>query len=126
MTVEELVEKYITLRDKKARIKAAYQEKTGAVDAAMTQIEGILMKTFKELGVDSFKTKAGTAYTSTRTSTSVADWDSFLGFIQANEAWEMLERRASKSAVEQYRDTNDELPPGLNWREEITVNIRRS
>jgi hypothetical protein len=38
----------------------------------------------------------------------------------------MLERRASKSAVEQYRDTNDELPPGLNWREEITVNIRRS
>jgi hypothetical protein len=38
----------------------------------------------------------------------------------------MLERRVSKAAVEQYKDEHGNLPPGINWREEITINVRRS
>jgi hypothetical protein len=126
MTIDEIIEKYVALRDKKARIKAAFQEKTGEIDQAMTQIENLLLKQLQDMGVESFKTKAGTAYTSTRTSASVADWEVFLGFVQDNQAWEMLERRASKTAVDEYRKTTDDLPPGVNWREERVVNIRRS
>lgn len=125
MTLEELVGKYIALRDKKAKIRAEYQEKVSGVDAAMEKLEGILLQNFQALGVDSVKTKVGTAYTSTRSKASVADWEAFLGFVKEHEAWEMLERRASKSAVDNYRAAHDEIPPGLNLREEITVNIRR-
>jgi hypothetical protein len=57
----------------------------------------------------------------------VADRDAFLhGFVIPNEAWEFLENRVSKSAVEQFKEANNDLPPGLNWREERVVNIRRS
>lgn len=126
MKLNELAEKYILLRDKKSQLKAEYEGKVAELQAMMDKIEAVLLKTFDEAGIESVKTAAGTAYRSTRTQASVADWDVFLAFIQQQGAWEMLERRCSKSAVEQYKSANDDLPPGLNWREERVVNIRRS
>jgi hypothetical protein len=126
MKLNELAEKYIVLRDRKAQLKSEYDGKVAELDSVMDKIEAVLLRTFDEAGIESVKTSAGTAYRSLRTQASVADWDAFFNFVKENGAWEMLERRCSKSAVEQYRSTNDDLPPGLNWREERVVNIRRS
>jgi hypothetical protein len=77
--------------------------------------------------MDSVKTEFGTAYATTRSSASVADRDTFMEYVKANEEWALLEVRVSKTAVDQYRSANDnELPPGINIREERVVNIRRS
>jgi hypothetical protein len=46
--------------------------------------------------------------------------------VIATEAWHMIEKRCSKVGVEQYRAEHDEVPPGINWREERVVNVRRS
>ncbi len=126
MTVEELVQNYIALRDKKAQMKAAYELEVGKVTAVMDKVEARLLELFQQIGVDSVKTAAGTAYTSTRVSATVADWDTFLTHVKNNGAWELLERRCSKAAVEQFRAANDDIPPGVNWSEERVVNIRRS
>lgn len=126
MKLNELAEKYIVLRDRKAQLKAEYDGKVAELDSVMDKIEAVLLRTFDEAGIESVKTAAGTAYRSLRTQASVADWDAFFNFVKENGAWEMLERRCSKSAVEQYKSANDDLPPGLNWREERVVNIRRS
>jgi hypothetical protein len=56
----------------------------------------------------------------------VADWDATLDFIKANEHWQMLEHRVSKQAVEEYKSEHGDLPPGVDWREEVTVNVRRA
>lgn len=127
MKLNELVEKYIQLRDKKAAIKAEYDAKVADVDNVLDKIEAVLLKTFDEAGMDSVKTSSGTAYKSLRTSASVADWDAFWSYVQQNGAFEMIERRCNKTAVEQHKSANDgQLPPGLNWREERVVNVRRS
>lgn len=126
MKLDELVEKYIALRDEKAAAKAQYEQSVAQIDALIDKIEAVLLKTFNESGMDSVKTSHGTAYRSTRTSATVADWDAFFGHIQSNEAWELLERRCSKTAVESYKQAHEELPPGINWREEHVVNVRRS
>lgn len=126
MTVEELVQQYILLRDRKAQMKAAYELKVGALTSVMDKVEARLLALFEEIGVDSMKTAAGTAYRSTRVSTTIADWDTFLQHVQRHGAWELLERRCSKTAVEQYKAANEDLPPGVNWSEERVVNIRRS
>jgi len=126
MKLSELVEKYIELRDKKAQLKHAYDEKASKIDAVLDQIEGTLLKAFDAAGMDSAKTPAGTAYTSTKTTASVADKDSFMDFVKAKSEWHLLETRCSKTAVEQFKEVNGELPPGVNWREERVVNIRRS
>jgi hypothetical protein len=124
--MKEMVEKYIALRDKKAQITAEYKEKVAGIDEVLTKVEAALLHQFKTMGVESVRTSCGTAFRSTRYSATVADWDSVLDFIKNNGHWQMLDHRVSKKAVEEYREEHGDLPPGVNWREEVTVNVRRA
>jgi hypothetical protein len=127
MKLNELVEKYIAIRDKKAEMKKQLEEKLKPLDNAMEQIEAVLLKTFDQLGTESVKSGAGTAYVSTRTSATVADKEAFRAFIQADENnWAMADVRAAKAAIEQYAEEHQDLPPGINWRQERVVNVRRT
>jgi hypothetical protein len=60
-----------------------------------------------------------------RASAKVSDWDSLLEFIKKEGAWEMLERRVSKVAVEQFKAETKDLPPGVDWGETQVINFRR-
>jgi hypothetical protein len=127
MKMSDLVAKYIELREKKAQYKAEYDMKVAKLEEVMDKIEVKLLEVFDQTGMDSVKTEFGTAYTSTRNTASVADREAFMEFVKTKDEWPLLEVRASKTAVEQFRDSNDgELPPGINWRSERVVNIRRS
>ena len=124
--IDGLVERYLAIRDKKAEYKAEYDAKVEAIEQAMTKVENYLLKLMQDLGVESIRTAVGTPYISRRSSASVSDWESFLGFVRESDNWEMLERRANKTVVQQWREEHNDLPPGLNWREERVVNIKRS
>jgi len=126
MKMSELVEKYIQLRDKKSEYKAEYDAKVVKIEEALDKIEAILLETFDKTGLDSAKTEFGTAYTTTRTTASVADKDAFMEHVKAKEDWQLLEVRVSKTGVEQYKEVNEDLPPGVNWRAERVVNVRRT
>ena len=128
MKLNELVEKYIVLRDRRAERKRAYEEADAADVALQEKIEAVLLKTFDENGMDSVKTANGTAYKSTRNSATVGDRDAYINWVleDPQERQVFLESRCNKSAVEQYKAANDELPPGINWRSELVVNVRRS
>lgn len=125
MKVDDLVEKYIQLRDKKSEMKKAFELETQKLDEVLVKIEAALMQSFQESGLDSVKTKAGTAFITTRTSATVADWDVFFNFVKTGENWDFLERRVSKDAVAQYQAANEDLPPGINWNATRTINVRR-
>jgi hypothetical protein len=121
-----IVEKYVQLRDLKAEKKSAYQKEVDALDAAMERVEGHLLKTLQGMGVESIRTQFGTAYQQLRTSATVADFDAVLAFIREGEHWSMLEKRVSKPFVEAYKEEHNDLPPGINWREERVINVRRN
>lgn len=127
MKLSEAVSLYIKLRDQKAQMKADFDAQVAPLQEKMDKLEAKLLEVFNQTGMDSVRTEFGTAYASVRTSASIADRDAFMDFVKANEEWALLEVRVSKTAVEQYRSANDdELPPGINVREERVVNIRRS
>ena len=128
MKIDQLVETYIKLRQKLSQLEAEYDEKKRAYKEAQEKIEALMLVKFGEMGVDSMKTPAGTAYVSVRSSAGVADWDSFREFLERqDDPYMFVERRVSKTAVEQYKAANEgELPPGINWREERVVNFRRT
>lgn len=127
MKLSEVVAKYIELRDRKAVMKAEYDGKIAVVEEALDKIEAKLLEVFDQLGMDSVKTEYGTAYKSVRTTASVGDKDSFMKHVKENDDYSLLEVRAAKAAVEQYRVANDgQLPPGINWRAENVVNFRRA
>ena len=126
MKLSDLVAKYIELRDKKYELKHQYDFKAAQLDEVLGKIESKLLQVFDSAGMDSVKTEFGTAYASTRSTASVADKETFMNFIKENEEWSLMEVRAAKLAIEQYKTANGDLPPGVNYREERVVNIRRS
>lgn len=127
MKLSEAVELYIKLRDRKAEMKAEFDAQVAGIQEKMDKLEAKLLEVFNKTGTDSVKTPFGTAYISTRVSVTAVDREAFMNFVRANEEWSLLEVRPSKTAVEQFRAANDnEIPPGLNIREERVVNVRRS
>lgn len=126
MKVSEVVSHYIALRDQKAAIKAEYDAKVSKIDKTLDTIEAKLLEVFAQTGMDSVRTANGTAYTTVRTSASVADREVFMNYVKSHDEWPLLEVRASKTGIEQFKEMNQDLPPGVNWREERVVNIRRS
>lgn len=126
MKLSEAVSLYIELRDKKAQLKADYDKLVAPVQQKMDVLEAKLLDVFNQTGMDSVKTESGTAYASVRTTASVADREVFMDFVKNNSEWDLLEVRAAKAAIDQYRSMNDDkLPPGINLREERVVTIRR-
>ena len=125
MKMDDLVERYIRLRDEKKAMADEFKLQIAGHDALLDKIEAVLLKVFKETGVDSAATSAGTAYRSTRTTVKVADWDAFFPFVRENDLYHLIERRCSKEGVEQFKAANEDLPPGIDWSEEQVVNVRR-
>ena len=72
------------------------------------------------------KTSVGTAYRSERTSVTVADKSAFMDYIESNKAFDLLDVRANKTAVEGFMAENQDVPPGVNIRREVAVNFRRA
>ena len=125
MKMDDLVKTYIQVREKKSRLKAEYDARVAECDKVQDKIEALLLLKFDELGTTSFKTPEGTAAMSLRTSVSIADWDTFFGFVKDNDAFDLLDRRASKTAIEQFKSANGELPPGLNYSATRVVGFTR-
>ncbi len=124
--IEDLIDRYVKLRDKKAQMKAEYEASVAKIDEAMTKVENFILGHLNTNGIDSVGAAAGTAFKSTVTSATVQDWDSLLAYIRREEAFNLLDHRVNKTAVIEYRDANNDLPPGVTWREEAVVRIRRA
>lgn len=121
----DVVEKYIALRDKRDTIMREAKEKCAKINEHLEKIEGKVMGLMDQLGVNSVSTDDGTAYVAERTSVTVGDWDCFLDQVKKEGLWHMLERRANKSAVDEYKNENNDLPAGVNYRVMRTLNVRR-
>jgi hypothetical protein len=124
--IEQLIDRYVKLRDKKAVMKAEYEASVAKIDEAMEKVENFILGHLNANGVDSVGSPAGTAFKSTVTSATVKDWDALLDYIKRDQAWNLLDHRVNKTAVIEYKDANNDLPPGVNWREEAVVRIRRA
>lgn len=127
MKIDELVAKYIALRDKIAEEEATFKAAIADKKAVLDKVEEVLKKHFEDTGTDTVTVRGvGTAYKTMRTSTSVAVWDDTLDYIKQHEAWDLLEHRVNKTAAMEHLKENGELPPGVNMSQQVVVNIRRS
>ncbi|OWT53387.1 hypothetical protein [Candidimonas nitroreducens] len=142
----QLTRMYLRLRDSEKDLKVQAAQRLAPLRAAMDLIESKFLDQMNELKVDSLKNEAGTPYKKEHTTISVADNETFIGFVldrslealpvsaDAKAAIKnvilnsgqlaLIEARASKSAVEAYLEETQELPPGLNRSAAFVVNVR--
>lgn len=124
--IENLVQKYITLRDKKSVMKKAFDASVESIDAMLAKLESHFLTVMKAQGLTSLPTAAGTPYQSNKTSVTVADPAAYFAWVlESPERSAFLDIKANKTAVVAYKEEHADLPPGLNWREELGVNVRR-
>jgi hypothetical protein len=126
MTVDNMIERYVLLRDKKKEMEDAYKASVAPLITFMERLEGYMLEAMNESGLSSMKSKHGTSYKSLRTSAKVIDWPAALGYIKANEAWDLLEARVSKLAAQEIIKETKEPIPGVETASEWVVNVRRA
>jgi len=124
--LERVVAQYIQLRDAKKDHKAAFDAAVADIDTAMAQCEAYFLKTMRAQGLTSLPTGAGTPYQSSRTSVRVVDPRLYFAWIlESPDRSAFLDIKANKTAVVAFKEEHQDLPPGLDWHEEIVVNVRR-
>lgn len=124
--VEKRIEQYVQVRD---AIKAA-NDKFAEQMAPMLETQNLLTAwltaKLEQVGAESVKTKAGTVYSSTRYSASLADPAVFMDYVKAHDKFDLLDRKANATAVRDFVAETGSLPPGVNLNAIRTVGVRRA
>jgi hypothetical protein len=124
-TIDNVVKTHLALRQRKREVEARLKAEVTEISSRMDKLEAWIRQQAEAQGVSSFKTPSGTAFLSTVDAATVADWDATLAFIRENEAFDMLERRVSKTAVRAYIDATGYVPPGVNFTQRVEVSVRK-
>ena len=124
-TINDAVAAYMKLRRQKDAIEASVKEDLTKIKTKMDKLEAWLKSEMDKQGLTSVKSKFGTAFLTTTDYANVESWDATLKFIRDNEAYDMLEKRVSKTAVRGYIEQNKVVPPGVNYGTKLEVNVRK-
>lgn len=122
--IQDLVKKFITVRDKKKELNEAHDAKIVKYDAALEAIQNQLNILMTEQGAESVKTLNGTCYFSARYKVSSGDWLATEQYAIDNNRLDIFERRLSSKVIKEIVEATGALPPGVNAQIEKTVNVR--
>lgn len=124
-TMDELCRKFVALRDQLAALKKEQAKQLVPFAVAMDTLNVWMLAELNATKVESARTLSGTAYKTLRTSATVENWALVLAFIREREAWELLEARVSKLAVQAIMEETQQAIPGVKTSQEVIVNVRR-
>jgi hypothetical protein len=123
--VEPLVEAYIRIRDEINKIQTKADGDKRDLEKQKERVECELRKILEGTGGSSISCKVGTVFVTEKTSAKVADWPTLVAFVKANEAYHLLNHAVNKTAVKEYLDTNEALPPGVDFSRHLDIQVRR-
>jgi hypothetical protein len=132
-TADEMIERYLSLKDHLAAQTKAFAEFCKPFRDEMEVIEGKLREILLAMGdkAEALKTANGTAYVSLITTPGIENRDQFIDWALDN--WEsgggeMLQLgKPQVSAVKEYMEAHEgQLPPGVKISQFQQLNIRRS
>ncbi len=124
-TAADRVGQYVAVRDKIKEIEERHKGELAPYRQALQLLNGILLDHLNKSNVDSVASNQGTFYRSKKVSVTIADGAAFKDFVRAGQHFELVDWRASKTAVEAWAEAQGALPPGLNMSVHYEVGVRR-
>ena len=100
--VAKRVEQYVKLRDKIKEIKDRQKNELKPFNETLEQLNALLLAHLNGLNGNSVATDAGTVYRTEKKSASLADAEAFMKYVVANGAFDLLDRKANVTAVEDH------------------------
>jgi hypothetical protein len=122
--IERATAEYMALRDQKGDINERYKAELAEVDAQMVQVEGTLLHFLNTSGLKNFSTEYGLVYTEAVYQPQLGDKGAFLDFVRAKAMPELLQARVSQTALRQYVEAGNPMPPGVTVNQERVVRVR--
>lgn len=116
---------YVQLRDKIADLDKAHKEKMRPYRDALEQLNNVLLDVLNKQGGESISTENGSAYKTEKKSASVADGKVFWDYIVANQAWDLIDKKANVTEMSKLLEEGKPLPPGINMSSRFVVGVRR-
>ena len=122
--VGDAVRFYVLQRDRLRKWSEKVKAEEEKRKAALTEIEMWLLKKSDEMGVDSFKTPAGTAYKQIKEHYRIENWEAFVGYVKRTDNFQLFEKRVAKLAAKEIH-SSEGLPDGLNFFSEYVMHVLR-
>src|SRR5579859_2768765 len=119
------VSQYVRLRDEIKKRNDAHKESIRELNETLEQLGCVLLQGLNAANADSVATPAGTVYKTQKKSASVVDMAAFWEHVVAGAAWDLVDRKANVTAVEDYIKEHQEPPPGVNFSSRFEVGVRR-
>lgn len=123
--IAKRVEQYVKLRDKIKQIKDEQKKILKPYNETLEQLNALLLAHLNGLNGNSVSTDAGTVYRTEKKSASLADAEAFMEYVIANGAFDLLDRKANVTAVEDHINEHNAPPPGVNFQSTFEVGVRR-
>lgn len=126
VTPDRLTAAYIKIKNKRAEIKAAFDEQDNDLKEKQDQIKRALLDYCKEHDIESVRTAHGLFYRTLKTRYWTSDWEAMYQFVLEHETPEFFAKSLNQSNVKQFLEENPDLmPKGLNIDNEYVVSVRK-
>lgn len=126
MNFESAAERLLECRREIARLDAEYKNAKSKWTERLTAIENWFTARAQEEGLQNVNTTLGTAYWSTHSSATVGSREALFRYCKENDAWDLVESRASPTAVKAFIEAHGAPPPGVNFSQRQVFNFRAS
>lgn len=124
--IAKRVDQYVKLRDLIKAKEAEYKKELAPYKETLEQLNSVLLAHINGIGGNSVSTDNGTVYRTEKKSASLADAQAFMDFVVANQAFDLIDRKANVTAVEEFIKENNTPPPGVNFSSTFVVGVRRA
>jgi hypothetical protein len=122
--IEDVVGAFVDVRDRLSALKSEWKTIEEEMKLILSKYEMWLRDKADALGVDSFKTKYGTAYKHLKETYRIGNWITFIEYIKETDNFQLLEKRVAKNAAREIHQLEG-IPPGLEYFSEFEIGIRR-
>jgi hypothetical protein len=125
--LEQFINGYIGLKDKKEEIERRHKEELAPINDHMAKLRGLIMDKLDEQGGSSFTCPKGTATIGSVGGVSVEDMEAFRQFlIKDTSQLGLLNLKPRVPETKQYiAEHNGELPPGVKLTQTKTLKITK-
>ena len=123
-TVDKRVGQYIQIRNALKKMDEEFDQKRKPLVEIQQILSGWMQEFLTKSNAESVRTAHGTCYQSTRYTASLADPEAFMNFVIANQAFDLIDRKANATACRDYAAEHKNLPPGVNMSAVKTVGVR--
>lgn len=123
--MEKRTRQFIEVRDKIKQLDDEHNAKIKPLKEIQEILAGRIQQFMSANNLKNLKTAAGTCYTTTRVTASLADPEAFMKYVIDHAQFDLLDRRANSTAVKDFVKKNKALPPGCSLNTIETVGVRR-